>query len=140
MLNKKKNYNVLISAGGESILVYELDQNNTIKNVFTGNKCASGTGSFLKQQLGRMDMTLSDLKDHYNESYDISGRCSVFCKSDCTHALNKGVKKDKVVAGLCKMMSMKMTELLSSLKRKDVIMIGGLSKVKPVIDFLKKIG
>ena len=138
MLNKKKNYNVLISAGGESILVYELDQNNTIKNVFTGNKCASGTGSFLKQQLGRMDMTLSDLKDHYNESYDISGRCSVFCKSDCTHALNKGVKKDKVVAGLCKMMSMKMTELLSSLKRKDVIMIGGLSKVKPVIDFLKK--
>jgi hypothetical protein len=24
-------------------------------------------------------------------SYRVSGRCSVFCKSDCTHALNKGI-------------------------------------------------
>jgi predicted CoA-substrate-specific enzyme activase len=139
LIKDKSKYNALVSAGGETILIYELDKNGRIYNVFTGNKCASGTGSFFRQQLGRMAMTIDDLKDKYNDdtAYDISGRCSVFCKSDCTHALNKGINKDYVVAGLCKMMSLKITELLTSLKSKNIIMTGGISRIKPIVEFVK---
>jgi activator of 2-hydroxyglutaryl-CoA dehydratase len=34
------------------------------------------------------------------EPFAVSGRCSVFCKSDCTHAFNKGIPVGQVTAGL----------------------------------------
>ncbi|MBN2547073.1 MAG: activase [Spirochaetes bacterium] len=139
LIKDKLKYNALISAGGETILVYQLDKNGRIFNVFTGNKCASGTGSFFIQQLGRMALKIEDLKDTYDENsiYDISGRCSVFCKSDCTHALNKGQPKDNVIAGLCKMMAVKITELLNTFNEKNLIVTGGISKIKPIMKFVE---
>jgi activator of 2-hydroxyglutaryl-CoA dehydratase len=47
----------VISAGGETFMVYVLDKNGRIANVMTGNKCASGTGEFLLQQLRRMNVS-----------------------------------------------------------------------------------
>lgn len=137
---ENKEYNVLVSAGGETTIVYELDNEHKIKNVFIGNKCASGTGEFFLQQIRRMDIEPDEAiriasKSH---AHKISGRCSVFCKSDCTHALNRGEEKGAVVAGLCKMISGKITELLSSLKSKKVIMTGGVAKNSVVVKNLKE--
>jgi predicted CoA-substrate-specific enzyme activase len=139
LVKDTSQYNALVSAGGETIIIYELNKQGKINNVFTGNKCASGTGEFFLQQLGRMDLTVDQLKDEYieEEAYDISGRCSVFCKSDCTHALNKGVQKDRVVGGLCKMMALKITELLSSMDEKNIILTGGISKISPIVKFVE---
>ena len=36
----------VVSAGGETFMVYALDRSGRIANVITGNKCASGTGEF----------------------------------------------------------------------------------------------
>ena len=55
------NANAIVSMGGEDLIVYSLDSNGKIINNFSGNKCASGTGEFLKQQLARMDMTMDDI-------------------------------------------------------------------------------
>ena len=133
-------YNVLVSAGGETTIVYELDKEHKISNVYIGNKCASGTGEFFLQQIRRMDLTPNEaIKLAANEHpHKISGRCSVFCKSDCTHALNIGEKKGSVVAGLCKMISGKIIELLSSLKAKKVIITGGVTKNNIVMNYLHK--
>ncbi len=50
----------VVSAGGETFMVYALDRFGKIANVFTGNKCASGTGEFFLQQLRRMDVSLEE--------------------------------------------------------------------------------
>lgn len=134
-----KEYNILISAGGETTIVYELDGEHKITNVHMGNKCASGTGEFFLQQIRRMNLTPNEAIKLADGEYPhkISGRCSVFCKSDCTHALNIGEKKGAVVAGLCRMISGKMSELLSSVKTKNVIITGGVTKNKIVMENLK---
>ncbi len=139
LIKDKGKHNALVSAGGETILIYELDKEGRIYNVFTGNKCASGTGSFFLQQLTRMALDINELKDYYKEeeAYEISGRCSVFCKSDCTHALNKGIEKDRVVAGLCKMMALKITELLTTFNKKNIILTGGISKISPIVNYIE---
>ena len=90
----------VVSMGGEDLIVYSLDANGKIINNFSGNKCASGTGEFLKQQLARMDMTLENIEKVSDTAkvYPLSTRCSVFMKSDCTHKLNKReAGKDDVV-------------------------------------------
>ncbi len=139
-LASKPQYKVIVSAGGETFLVYHLDEENKIQGIQTGNKCASGTGEFFLQQIGRMNVTLDEVANFEisEHPHKVSGRCSVFCKSDCTHALNKGVPKDQVVSGLAKMMAGKVVELLKKLPKKSVVLIGGSSQNKSMAHFLEQ--
>ena len=132
----------VISAGGENFMVYELDKSGKIAAVHTGNKCASGTGEFFLQQIRRMNLNPDEAQDIavIDSPYKVAGRCSVFCKSDCTHALNKGTPKGLVVAGLCRMMATKVTELLKKANARDVLLIGGASKNKIMTGYLKEDG
>ncbi|MBW2640654.1 MAG: hypothetical protein JRE10_11000 [Deltaproteobacteria bacterium] len=50
----------VVSAGGETFMIYVLNRLGQISNVLTGNKCASGTGEFFLQQLRRMNVTLKE--------------------------------------------------------------------------------
>ncbi|RKY56049.1 MAG: activase, partial [Candidatus Neomarinimicrobiota bacterium] len=138
--NDGKHYNAIISAGGETFIVYKLDDSGKIGKVFTGNKCASGTGEFFIQQTRRMDVSLDEaIRYAQNEEpHHVSGRCSVFCKSDCTHATNKGVPKGRVVAGLCQMMANKALELLKNIPKENIIIIGGTTRNKVMIDYLNR--
>ncbi|MGD9348797.1 MAG: acyl-CoA dehydratase activase, partial [Desulfobacterales bacterium] len=130
----------IISAGGETFMVYVLDRSGRISNVITGNKCASGTGEFFLQQLRRMNVTLDEAAQwaSVESPHHVSGRCSVFCKSDCTHATNKGVPKSRVTAGLCKMMANKILELLKKVKRRNLLLTGGTARNHMMVDYLKQ--
>ncbi|MGE5680241.1 MAG: acyl-CoA dehydratase activase, partial [Bacillota bacterium] len=131
---------IIVSAGGENFIVYALDEKNKISKVATGNKCASGTGEFFLQQIKRMDLKTEEAISLgvKGDPYNISGRCSVFCKSDCTHALNKGVAKENVVAGLSRMMAQKIIELTTRIKHDSAIIIGGVARNKAMMRFLKE--
>ena len=130
----------VVSAGGETFMVYVMDGHGQISNVLTGNKCASGTGEFFLQQLRRMKVTLEEAAQWAatEEPYQLSGRCSVFCKSDCTHATNKGIPKSKVTAGLCKMMAEKILELLKKVQRQNIMIVGGTALNRMMIEYLRK--
>jgi predicted CoA-substrate-specific enzyme activase len=137
----------IVSAGGETMMVYQIDRDGRIIDVAAGNKCASGTGEFFLQQTKRMGLdarsavAIADI----GNPYKVSGRCSVFCKSDCTHALNKGVLKGNVVAGLSEMMAGKVVELVKRMQQKNrdrefktVMFIGGTSLNDSMVQFIRK--
>ncbi len=130
----------IVSVGGETFMVYVLDRGGQISNVITGNKCASGTGEFFLQQLRRMNVTLEEATSWTmsEDPHAVSGRCSVFCKSDCTHATNKGVPKAKVTAGLCRMMADKVLELLKKVERRHIMIVGGTTRNRMMIEYLSR--
>jgi predicted CoA-substrate-specific enzyme activase len=130
----------VVSAGGETFMVYALNRSGSIANVITGNKCASGTGEFFLQQLRRMDASLDDAAQWaaVEQPHHVSGRCSVFCKSDCTHATNKGIPKSQVTAGLCKMMANKIMELLKKVERSNIMVVGGTARNRMMIEYLQQ--
>jgi predicted CoA-substrate-specific enzyme activase len=130
----------VVSAGGETFMVYALDSSGRITNVITGNKCASGTGEFFLQQLRRMSVSLEDAAKWaaVENAHHVSGRCSVFCKSDCTHATNKGIPKSQVTAGLCKMMANKILELLKKVERNNIMVVGGTAQNQMMIEYLRQ--
>jgi len=130
----------VVSGGGETFMVYALNRLGRISNVLTGNKCASGTGEFFLQQLRRMDVSLETAAQWAAATgpYHVSGRCSVFCKSDCTHATNKGIPRSKVTAGLCQMMANKILELLKKVKRQNIMITGGTSRNRMMIEHLSE--
>ncbi len=118
---------IVISFGGETQLVYKINPDFTIDKVLSGNKCASGTGEFFLQQIKRIGLTLEEALElaKQGKAIKIAGRCSVFCKSDCTHALNKGVNKADIVAGLIEMLADKVTEVIGPLDIQRAALIGG---------------
>ncbi|MBI1920311.1 MAG: CoA activase [Geobacter sp.] len=130
----------IVSAGGETFLAYLLDRHGKIRTVHTGNKCASGTGEFFLQQIKRMGLNIEEALAlaESAESYNVAGRCSVFCKSDCTHALNKGVEKGRIVAGLCRMMAQKLAEILKKSGSGRIAVIGGVSRNEVVMRYLRE--
>ncbi len=138
--SSKTEYDAVVSAGGETFMVYEMDRKGRISRISSGNKCASGTGEFFLQQIGRMNVSIKEaisLARTSTSPHQLSGRCSVFCKSDCTHALNKGESVADVAAGLAHMIAKKIEELLVRINACKVMIVGGTARNDVVIDFLK---
>jgi predicted CoA-substrate-specific enzyme activase len=135
----RRRFDAVLSAGGETFIVYALDQKQKIVHVSSGNKCASGTGEFFLQQIKRMNLGIREAVELAGQGmpYTLSGRCSVFCKSDCTHALNKGETIPNVTAGLCRMIAGKMEELLAPIPHGSVLVVGGTAENFVVIGYLR---
>ncbi|KAJ3435122.1 activator of 2-hydroxyacyl-coa-hydratase-related [Anaeramoeba flamelloides] len=146
--NKIEKFKGIVSLGGESYIVYKIGgkNNDRIIDTFAGSKCASGTGQFFSQQLGRMDLDSFQLQDHHEEilkSKDVplATRCSVFMKTDCTHKLNKGeATRYDIVLSLSKVMASKVVDLLTraQIENGQVLIIGGMLNIPYVIDYIKK--
>jgi len=136
--NGSNDLEAIVSAGGETFMVYELNDEGNIIDVYTGNKCASGTGEFYFQQLKRMGVEPEETEEiaQLDDPYEVSGRCSVFCKSDCTHALNKGEDKGRIVAGLSEMMVKRISEQLSKCSASRVMLVGGTARNKVMLEEL----
>ncbi|MDR3277102.1 MAG: acyl-CoA dehydratase activase, partial [Treponema sp.] len=133
----------VVSMGGEDLIVYRLDEAGKIVNNFSGNKCASGTGEFLKQQLARMDMGLEDIDKVPDTAkvLPLSTRCSVFMKSDCTHRLNKReATKDDIVLSLSDVMAVKVIDFLKRAKVTSgrVALTGGITLNRHILRFIRE--
>lgn len=137
-----EDIDAVVTMGGEDLIVYTISDDNKIVNNFSGSKCASGTGEFFKQQLGRMDMTLEDVEFVPDDSkvLALSSRCSVFMKSDCTHRLNKNeATKEDIVVSLSDVMATKVIDFLkrARIEKGKVLLTGGTTKNRHIIRFIK---
>ncbi len=133
----------VVSMGGEDLVVYSLDGSGRIANNFSGSKCASGTGEFFKQQLLRMDLSLSDIDRVPDDArvLALSTRCSVFMKSDCTHRLNKReATKDDIVLSLADVMAVKVADFLKRAKVDEgrVLLTGGVTLNRHIVRFIRQ--
>jgi predicted CoA-substrate-specific enzyme activase len=138
----KLNPDIILSLGGETFIVYTL-KNSRIKNISSSSKCAAGTGEFIVQQLQRMNLTLQEgiEKSYSGKIISLATRCSVHCKSDATHKLNKGECAPNDIAKtlitdlakkVCKMID------LAQWPTRKIILAGGVALNKPFVDTLKE--
>jgi predicted CoA-substrate-specific enzyme activase len=66
-------------------------------------RCAAGSGAFLRQQAARLKLTLSEfsaLAASAQKGASIAGRCSVFAKSDMIHHQQKGTPLAEIAYGV----------------------------------------
>ncbi len=138
-----QNIDALVSLGGEDLIVYTIDEYQRIITSFSGNKCASGTGEFFKQQLARMNMDVRDVNSipEQCQVLTLSSRCSVFMKSDCTHRLNKGeAQRGDIVLSLSDVMATKVVDFIKKAKitNKKVFLVGKATENKHLIRFIRE--
>jgi len=92
----------LISIGSRGFSVLECRENGV--QIMRGNsRCSQGTGNFLRQLVGRFSLSIEEAGERAAGVADpepLSGRCPVILKTDMTHLANKGISRDRILAGL----------------------------------------
>jgi predicted CoA-substrate-specific enzyme activase len=134
-------FDAVASLGGESFLVYTLARGR-IANVLSHNKCAAGSGEFLVQQIGRMGLAMEDAirRSFEGQVVPLASRCSVHCKSDITHKLNRNeATVEDILHTLHDSTASKVVALLEkgqcALRR--VLVIGGVTRNAAVLAALR---
>ncbi len=95
----------IVEIGGESakyITGFAPDSTGGI-DISMNSDCAAGTGSFLEEQVSRMNLKLEDYSTYAMAAASIpriAGRCSVFAKTDITHHLQEGTPVEDILMGL----------------------------------------
>lgn len=131
---------ILLSLGGETFSLYTM-KDGKIKSMVSSSKCAAGTGEFIMQQFQRMGFSTEQgiAACREGKPVELATRCSVYCKSDATHKLNKGecTKADvsrSLIVNLAKKVHM-MIEL-SKWPSRNIVVAGGVSNNEPFINEL----
>lgn len=92
--------------------------------------CAAGTGSFFEDQMQRLGLPLDSYSDLVTRAQSVprlSGRCSVFAKTDIIHRQQEGVPAEDILQGLCHatVKAFKATVVRSLLVEKPLALAGG---------------
>jgi predicted CoA-substrate-specific enzyme activase len=132
LLELDGDFEAVVSLGGEAFLVYFLARGR-ITHVLSHNKCAAGSGEFLVQQIGRMGLEMDAAIQLSLEGkvVPLASRCSVHCKSDITHKLNRNeAAPADILHTLHDSMANKVVTLLEKgqRSRRRVLLIGGVSR------------
>ena len=138
-----EKFDVILSVGGEAIVLYVLSQEGYIENVLSHDKCAAGSGEFFIQQIDRLGLSLPEAITLANKGKktELASRCSVHCKSDITHKLNRGEASiDDLLASVLASMANKVKGLIiqSRMDVKRVLLIGGVSLNDAFVKLLKE--
>ena len=100
-----KTRGVLV-VGGEKFSLSTFDEEGNYLGSTANTSCAAGTGSFLDQQAGRLNLKgIKELSETACNSSDncprIASRCAVFAKTDLIHAQQEGYQLGEISNGLC---------------------------------------
>ena len=113
-------------------------------SISMNSDCAAGTGSFLEEQVARLNMDV----DRYTECVSkaesvpaIAGRCSVFAKTDIIHHQQEGVPVDDILLGVSYAVAKNYKGAV--IKRlpviKPILFVGGVAENPAVLNAFKDI-
>ncbi len=132
----------VLSLGGEAFVLYILNEKGHVVNILSQDKCAAGSGEFFLQQIERLDLSLEeaiDLADK-GKKIQIASRCSVHCKSDVTHKLNRGEASiEDILSSLISNMINKGIAMVhqSRVSVQKLLVVGGLTLNRVVLKQLR---
>ncbi|MCP4115138.1 MAG: CoA activase, partial [Desulfobacteraceae bacterium] len=138
------NMGSILNVGGEKFSLSLFDQAGNYTGSRTNTSCAAGTGSFLDQQAGRLELATANrlsceaCKNAKNIP-DIATRCAVFAKTDLIHAQQEGFSVPQISEGLCQGLARNIfnTVFTKGDIRHPVIFCGGVSKNESVRSHLE---
>ena len=134
---------LVLSLGGESFVVYCM-AGGIIRRTTSSNRCAAGSGEFLVQQFGRMNLDLASgtAAAKHGRRVALASRCSVHCKSDATHKLNKGeCTSADIACSLLASLADRIATLVVSTgwRHEHVLLAGGLAQSTQLVDELSRL-
>ncbi|MDH7601002.1 MAG: acyl-CoA dehydratase activase [Armatimonadota bacterium] len=109
-----------------------------------GNKCASGSGSFLDHMARRLNYgsieEFAKVALEASSPATLSGRCAVFTESDIVHLYQKGTPRERIAAGVHQAIARNYRSAIARGRefRDKVAFIGGVSENPAAVKYLSE--
>jgi len=135
----------LLVVGAERFARMSFDRRGTYLRMRRNSSCAAGTGSFLDQQAARLGLSGGSAAlagralANPGEFPSIASRCSVFAKTDLTHAQAEGWSLEEICDGLCNGLARNIADTLFPGEKPEapIVMAGGVSRNRAVLKHLE---
>lgn len=134
----------IMCIGGQSALFVALPEGSGVPDFATNDSCASGTGSFFEDQMARLGLGIEDYSELVARASSVprlSGRCTVFAKTDIIHRQQEGVAVEDILLGLCHAMvkSFKATIVRGIAWKPPLALAGGVVLNQGVVDAVREV-
>jgi predicted CoA-substrate-specific enzyme activase len=134
----------LLVVGAERFTLFHFQEDGSFRSLRTNSSCAAGTGSFLDQQARRLGLAGSaELAERAQASRGspplIASRCSVFAKTDLSHAQASGYSLEAICDGLCLGLARNIADTVGTGLRPPVVFAGGVARNPAVRRHLERL-
>jgi len=135
---------MLIDMGAESLTVIKMNNRGKLTDWGNHDKCASGTGMFLQQMAGLMQMPIEEmaiLSFQAKSPADVSSTCAVFAESEVISHIHRmpPTPKEDIVAGIYLAMVHRILTLCKRLGiEPDVAVSGGVALNSGLVSILEE--
>ena len=130
----------ILYVGGENFGLITFNEDGDYERFRSNTSCAAGTGSFLDQQAQRLNLKSINILStiafcNKDNTPRIATRCSVFAKTDLTHAQQEGFSIGQISDGLCEGLAKNVIDTLMPDHHVHVplILAGGVSMNQAVV-------
>jgi predicted CoA-substrate-specific enzyme activase len=131
----------LLDLGTRKTLVMKCNGGKALK-VAAGNKCAAGTGTFLKMVANILETNgdrMSELALKSKTNLEIQSTCAVFAESEIISLIHDGAKPEDILRGFFKGLAGRIySQLLEIGINEDVVAIGGIARIQALISALEE--
>lgn len=133
----------IIDIGGQDSKVIQI-QNQRVSDFLMNDKCAAGTGRFLSMACEILDIKLEDIDDFTDlvDPISISSMCTVFAESEIIGLLSMEKDRSKIMGGVLQSIAQRIRAMTGKINfdlEAPILMSGGLSKSKALIEMISKI-
>jgi len=128
----------IIDIGGQDSKVIQIKNGRPI-NFLMNDKCAAGTGRFLKMACDTLEIPLESIDEftHPQEAVSINSMCKVFAESEIIGLLAMQKDRSQIMAGVLQSIARKIQQQagkIDFIKDKPILMTGGLSRSQKLIE------
>lgn len=133
----------IIEVGAQNVIV-ATDLHNATPTFLQNGSCAGGTGAFFEDQMTRLGLPIDAYSNLASEAQSIprlSGRCSVFAKSDIIHRQQEGVPTPDILLGLAHAMvrTLKAMIVRGHKLEAPVYLSGGVAQNRAVVQAMGQV-
>jgi len=135
----------ILHIGAGKFMLIRFGHDGSYQSTKKNTSCAAGTGSFLDQQAGRLNLSgIEELCDKALRNKDpiplIASRCSVFANTDIIHAQQRGFSVNSICESLCKGLAENIINTVCNRENPEtpLLMTGGVSANQVVRKYLER--
>lgn len=124
----------IIDIGGQDNKIIKIDALGRRNSFMMNRKCAAGTGAFLEEMSGRLDVALEDMDGLARQSTEmvkLGSYCTVFTATEVLESIRNGKKITDIVKGLFYSVIKRIMEMDSL--NEQVVMTGGVVAHNPYL-------
>lgn len=126
----------LVDIGGQDFKIIKVE-NGIMVDMILNDKCAASSGRYLENMAALLELSLDELKIHYENPVELNTTCAVFGESELIGKIAEGHGIEELAAGVNYSLYKRIKPNIQKLRSKTLVLSGGVAQNTAIVEYLK---